>query len=156
MNVEGLCAAIREARPYLDRFTRYNYTAAFREYTERFGPLYIQVVRETDGSEAALRKMADAVLDQLESGWKKQRFWRRAAVQVDEKQMMVDYLSPMLTGLEEPLCGQLASILCGAWAERWPKEAYRIASYAEILDGFRYCILGIDLTNRHIDSDRDR
>lgn len=156
MNTAELCTAVTEARVYLDRFTRHSFVAAFREYTERFGPLYMQAVRDSGGSETALRAMADALLEELEHGWKLQRVWNRSAVRVNEKQMLVDYLSPMLEGLEEPLCGEFARILCAAWAERWPKDTYRIASYAEIRDGFRNTILGIDFSNKHLDSDRDR
>ena len=156
MNTDELCAAVTEARTYLDRFTRHSFVMAFREYTERFGPAVYAGVRESDGSETALRAMADALLDELERGWKRQRPWNRGAVRVNEKQMMVDYLSPMLQGLEEPLCGDLARLLCAAWAERWPKDLYRIASFSEIRDGFRNSILGIDFSSKHLDSDRDR
>lgn len=69
--------------------------------------------------------------------------------------MLVEYLSPMLLGLEEPGCGQLAEVLCQGWAARWPKEAYRIATYAQIQSGFRNSILGIDLANKHMDPERD-
>lgn len=41
MKLEELCAAVQEARYYNERFTRREYTSAFRTYTERFGPLYM-------------------------------------------------------------------------------------------------------------------
>ena len=44
--------------------------------------------------------------------------------------MLVEYLSPMLLGLEEPGCGQLAEVLCQGWAARWPKAAFETASLA--------------------------
>jgi len=47
----------------------------------------------------------------LEAGWKRQRPWNRTMVQAREKQMLVTYLSPMLLGLEEPLCQELAERL---------------------------------------------
>ena len=47
MKLEELCAAVQEARYYNERFTRREYTSAFRTYTERFGPLYMAAVRET-------------------------------------------------------------------------------------------------------------
>ena len=37
MKLEELCAAVQEARYYNERFTRREYTSAFRTYTERFG-----------------------------------------------------------------------------------------------------------------------
>lgn len=156
MNLQELKKAVTEARPYLDRFTRHTYEEAFREYTERFGQLYIQAVRETDGTDTALRALADALVDEMESGWSRQRPWNRGAVRVNEKLMIVEYLSPMLQGLEEPLCGRLAAVLCAVWGERRPKDLYRIGSYAELRDGFRNSILGIEFGSRHINPDRDR
>ena len=93
---EELLKAVQTGRTWLDRFTRREYTKAFKAYTEQFGPVYMAAVRETNGDETALRALADSLLDGLENGWKRQRIWNRSAVKVNEKQMMVDYLSPML------------------------------------------------------------
>ena len=41
MKLEELCAAVQEARYYNARFTRREYTSAFRTSTARFGPLYL-------------------------------------------------------------------------------------------------------------------
>ena len=86
------------------------------------------------------------LLDVLEAGWKRQRPWNRGMVQAREKQMLVTYLSPMLLGLEEPMCRELAEQLRDAWNARRPKDAYDITSYARLQEGFRNVILGIDLT----------
>ena len=146
MKAEELCAAVQEAPYYNERFTRREYTAAFREYTERFGPLYMDAVRETAEDPAGRRSLAEQLLDVLEAGWKRQRPWNRGMVQAREKQMLVTYLSPMLLGLEEPMCQELAEQLRDAWNARRPKDAYDIASYARLQEGFRNVILGIDLT----------
>ena len=95
MNDE-LLAAVQTGREWMDRFTRKEYTRAFREYTQRFGPLYMEAVRAA--GEKGLGALAGSLLDGLEEGWKRQRFWNRAAVRTTEKQMMVTYLSPMLLG----------------------------------------------------------
>lgn len=137
IELESLCAAVREAPRYLERFTRREYTGAFREYTERFGQLYMGAVRETEGEESALRELADQLLNCLENGWRSQRFWNRGAVQAREKQMVVAYLTPMLVGLEEPLCGRFAEVLRDAWAARWPRDVYYVATYAQMQSGFR-------------------
>lgn len=150
MNVEGLCAAVQEAKRYLDQFNRREYRKAFQGYTERFGPLYMEAVRAAEPADVAA-----AILDGLEAGWRRQRFWNRSAVRVNEKQMMVDFLSPMLLGLEEPKCALLAEALREGWALRWPKDAYRITDYGTIQNGFRNAILGIDLANRHLEEGRD-
>ena len=67
-------------------------------------------------------------------------------VQAREKQMLVTYLSPMLLGLEEPLCQELAERLRDGWNARRPKDTYSITTYARLQEGFRNVILGIDIT----------
>ncbi|MEG1593371.1 MAG: hypothetical protein RR350_03095 [Oscillibacter sp.] len=144
MEIETLCAAVWEAPDYLRKFTRRDYTKAFRAYTERFAPLFMVAVREE-------KDLPGRMMDALEAGWQKRRVWNRSAVRVNEKQMIVNYLSPMLLGLEEPLCSALAENLCKTWAERRPKDAYRITDYATIQSGFRNVIMGVDLAGKHIE-----
>ena len=139
-------AAVQEARYYNERFTRREYTSAFRTYTERFGPLYMAAVRETAEDPDGRRVLAEQLLDLLEAGWKRQRPWNRTMVQAREKQMLVTYLSPMLLGLEEPLCQELAERLRDGWNTRRPKDIYNITTYARLQEGFRNVILGIDIT----------
>ena len=152
---EELLKAVQTGRTWLDRFTRREYTKAFKAYTEQFGPVYMAAVRETNGDETALRALADSLLDGLENGWKRQRIWNRSAVKVNEKQMMVDYLSPMLLGLAEPGCPRFAHLLRDRWEERWPRDPYYLATYSEIQNGFRNVILGLDMANKHLDKDMD-
>ena len=90
--------------------------------------------------------VAEQLLDLLEAGWKRQRPWNRTMVQAREKQMLVTYLSPMLLGLEEPLCQELAERLRDGWNTRRPKDIYNITTYARLQEGFRNVILGIDIT----------
>ena len=79
MKLEELCAAVQEARYYNERFTRREYTSAFRTYTERFGPLYMEAVRETAEDPDGRRVLAEQLLDLLEAGWKRQRPWSPCA-----------------------------------------------------------------------------
>ena len=146
MKLEELCAAVQEARYYNERFTRREYTSAFRTYTERFGPLYMEAVRETAEDPDGRRVLAEQLLDLLEAGWKRQRPLNLTMVQAREKQMLVTYLSPMLLGLEEPLCQELAERLRDGWNTRRPKDIYNITTYARLQEGFRNVILGIDIT----------
>ena len=44
-----LLAAIQTGRTWLDRFTRRDYPEAFKEYTARFGPAYLEAVRAAGG-----------------------------------------------------------------------------------------------------------
>ena len=155
MNPDLLCAAVQEAPVYLDRFDRRHYDEAFREYVERFGPAYLEAGRETGGDEEALTALAESILDRLEAGWKRRRFWDRSAVRANEKQMVVAYLSPMLLGLEEPTCLCLAKTLRDRWTARWPKDGYGIAPFTKIQAGFRYAIAGIDLPDPERERRRD-
>ncbi|MDY3985014.1 hypothetical protein [Dysosmobacter sp.] len=156
MKVEELCAAVWEAPDWLPRFRRNEYQKALREYRDRFGPLYARAVGEAEGDLAALEKLADDILDALEAGWKRQRFWNRSAAQVEQKQVIVSFLSPMLLDLPDPLCGRLAGMLRQGWADRWPRDAYQITTAEVLQKGFRYSILGIDLEGKHLDRERDR
>lgn len=113
---EELLPSIQEREAWLKAFGRQTYRDAFRSYTERFGPLYMEAARNC-GDPADL---AQKLLDGLERGWRAQRFWRRGVVRAEEKQMVVVYLSPMLLGLEEPACQSLAQALMEQWAARWP------------------------------------
>ena len=137
---EELLASIQEREPWLRDFGRQTYRDAFRSYTERFGPLFREAVRNQDPAD-----LAKALLDGLDAGWRAQRFWRRGVVRAEEKQMVVVYLSPMLLGLEEAGCQSLAQALMEQWAARWPGDGYRMAPYDQIQAGFRNAIMGIEL-----------
>ena len=137
---EELLASIQEREPWLRDFARQTYRDAFRSYTERFGPLFMEAVRNQDPAD-----LAKALLDGLDAGWRAQRFWRRGVVRAEEKQMVVVYLSPMLLGLEEAGCQSLAQALMEQWAARWPGDGYRMAPYDQIQAGFRNAIMGIEL-----------
>lgn len=137
---EELLPSIQEREPWLRDFGRQTYRDAFRSYTERFGPLFMEAVRNQDPAD-----LAKALLDGLDAGWRAQRFWRRGVVRAEEKQMVVVYLSPMLLGLEEAGCQSLAQALMEQWAARWPGDGYRMAPYDQIQAGFRNAIMGIEL-----------
>ena len=137
---EELLASIQEREPWLRDFGRQTYRDAFRSYTERFGPLFMEAVRNQDPAD-----LAKALLDGLDAGWRAQRFWRRGVVRAEEKQIVVVYLSPMLLGLEEAGCQSLAQALMEQWAARWPGDGYRMAPYDQIQAGFRNAIMGIEL-----------
>ena len=140
---EELLASIQEREPWLRDFGRQTYRDAFRSYTERFGPLFMEAVRNQDPAD-----LAKALLDGLDAGWRAQRFWRRGVVRAEEKQMVVVYLSPMLLGLEEAGCQSLAQALMEQWAARWPGDGYRMAPYDQIQAGFRNAIMGIEIPSR--------
>lgn len=151
MDLELLCRAFQETRPWLDEFRKRTYESAFRAYTDRFGPSYLEAARQA--GEEGLRPLAGEILDGIAAGWKRQRPWNRAAVRVAEKQMVVDYLTPMLLELPEPLCQELCESLREEWAARRPKDAYGVASYRQLMAGFRDTIMGIELGRRRKDGE---
>ena len=94
------------------------------------------------------------MLDALERRWKR-RWLGRGALMVDERQMIVSFLSPMLLEQPDARCGRLAGMLRQRWADRWPKQAYYITTYEVLRTGFRTAIMGIDLTGSCFDPNRD-
>ena len=141
---QKLLEAIESGVFWMPRFTRREYAKAFKEYSEAFGPAYVEAVRETG---EVLNDLVCDLLDALAEGQARQRFWNRAVWRTNEKMMLVQYLSPMLLALEEPGCQEFAELLRDGWAARWPKDAYQIAPHERLKGGFRNSILGIDLSS---------
>ncbi|MDE6455119.1 MAG: hypothetical protein K2L38_04260 [Dysosmobacter sp.] len=83
------------------------------------------------------------LLDGLAEGWARQKPWNRSLAMLNDKQMIVCFLSPVL--MEDPACAPLEERLREGWAARWPKEAYKAASLEKIRKGFRPTFLGITL-----------
>lgn len=151
MDLELLCRAFQETSPWMDQFRKQTYKKAFRAYTDRFGPAYLEAAREA--GEEGLHRLAGEILDGIEAGWRRQRPWNRGTVRVMERQMAVDYLSPMLLELAEPLCRTLCQSLREEWTARWPREAYSTATCEELYRGFRDTIMGIELGRRRKDGE---
>ena len=149
-----LLEAIQNPEAWQKRFTRREYVEAFRDYTEQYGSFYAEAVRKAEGEEG-LSILVNGFLDALEAGWSRQWFWNRAAARINEKLMLVQYLSPMLLELEDPDCKRFAERLRDGWAARCPKEAYRIASFKKIDGGFRNIILGIEFPDKRREEEED-
>ena len=141
VNMEALLSAIQDGKPWLSRFTGKAYDQAYQEYRARYAPLFREAV--LSGGEEETAALAEVLLDGLAEGWKRQRPWNRPLAQMEDKQMLVCYLGPVL--LEDPVCAPLEAKLREGWAARWPKEAYQAASLAKIRKGFRPSFLGIPL-----------
>ena len=141
VKVEALLAAIQDGRPWLARFTGKEYDKAYQEYRARYAPLFREAAL-ADGEEG-VEALAEVLLDSLAEGWKRQNPWNRAMTMLNDKQMIVCYLGPVL--MEDPVCAPLEEKLREGWAARWPKEAYRAASLEKIRRGFRPTFLGIAL-----------
>lgn len=151
METAFLCRALQETRPWIEQFRKKTYEEAFKAYTERYGPGYLEAVRET--GEAGLPHLAEEILDGIEAGWRRQRAWNRGVARAVEKQMAVCYLSPMLLELPEPLCRTLCELLRESWAARWPGNAYGTAAYQELMRGFRNTVMGFEIGKRDRDGE---
>ena len=145
--MEELLKAIRHGRPWIDSFTRFAYRDAFAEYRTTYEPIYVGAAQAYESPE----KLAHALVDAIEAGWKKERFWNRSAARVDDKMMLVAYLTPMLLGSQEARCHDLARAICDAWNRKFPQNTYETADYDALLNGFRNSIMGFDFEGKHID-----
>lgn len=140
-NMETLLAAIQDGKPWLDRFNGKEYDQAYQDYRARYFPLFREAAL-ADGEEGAAA-LAEVLLDGLAEGWRRQRPWNRSLAMLNDRQMIVCFLSPMLA--EDPACAALEEKLREGWAARWPKEAYQAGSLKKIRKGFRPTFLGIPL-----------
>lgn len=149
IDIAALLAAIQDGKSWLDRFTGKDYDEAYREYRERYAPMYREAA--LSAGEEGLEAVAGSLLDGLAEGWARRRLWNRSLAQINDKQLIVCYLSPML--LEDPVCAPLAEELRKGWAARWPREAYRTASQSKLRKGFRPTLLGIPLPGKWEDEE---
>jgi len=148
--IDSLLRAIRRGKPWIDRFTRYGYREAFQEYRTEYEELFRLALQSVEPSE-----LAEKLVEAIEKEWKAEHFWNRAKARVDDKMVIVSYLTPMLLGSREERCGALAVELCRVWNERFPKDPYCMADYDRLMNGFRRSILGIDLEHKHIHERED-
>ena len=139
--MSSIVSAIRSSRQWLDRFTRWDYRKAFRDYTDTYWePCRIQL----DERREDLASLAEQVVRELEEGHRKARFWNRATLRFDEKQIIIKYLCPMLLANGEE---DFVKNLQEAWSRRWPKDSFGIASYEDLDKSFVNVIMGITLKN---------
>ena len=141
VKAEALLAAIQDGKPWLARFTGKEYDRAYQEYRAAYAPLFREAVL-ADGEEG-VEALTEVLLDGLAEGWARQKPWNRSLAMLNDKQMIVCFLGPML--MEDPVCAPLEEKLREDWAARWPKEAYRAAAQEKIRKGFRPTFLGITL-----------
>ena len=144
--MEELLKAIHHGRPWIDSFTRFAYRDAFNQYRTLYEPVYVGAVQ----AYSSVEKLAQEIVAAVEESWKKERFWNRSAAKVDDKMMLVAYLTPMLLASQETRCHELAKSLCAAWNEKFPENQYATTDYDGIVGGFRNTIMGFDFAGKHI------
>ena len=141
VSAETLLAAIQDGKPWLARFTGKEFEKAYEEYKARYAALFREAAL-ADGEEG-IEALTEVLLDGLAEGWKRQKPWNRSLAMLNDKQMIVCFLGPML--MEDPVCAPLEEKLREGWAARWPKEVYKTPSLAKLRKGFRPTFLGITL-----------
>lgn len=141
VKAEILLAAIQDGKPWLERFNGKEYDKAYQEYRAKYAPLFREAAL-ADGEEG-IEALTEVLLDGLAEGWARRKPWNRSLAMLNDKQMMVCFLGPVL--MEDPVCAPLEEKLREGWAARWPKETYRAASLEKIRKGFRPTFLGIAL-----------
>lgn len=151
---EELLFAVQDSGTWLELFVRRTYKKAFLRYRETYAEAFGQMLRICS-SEEMLQSAADWMLTELEKGWKRQRFWNRSAARLDQKQMVIAYLSPMLLAMEDPAGARFANILRDGWAARWPKDAYEIAPFEKLAKGFHNAVFGIELSAFNREEEED-
>ena len=139
---QALLSAVRDRDAWLPRFTRREYESAFQEYTRQYDHWYRRAVMDSGGN---LDALAEDFINELEAGWKSERFWNRASRRFEEKRMLICYLAPMLLETGD---SAFADALRDAWNLRWPKDSWRYASWRELKSGFSDKILGFPLASR--------
>lgn len=155
MNIDELLAAVHEPQHWLEQFRLKTYEQAFQDYCALYGPAYEAALAESGEDEAALRNLAEALLNGWTGEWKRRWIWDRSVARADCKQMLVDYLSPMLLEQESPGAQTLCRLLRDGWGTRWPKDAYLVASYDMIRSGFKNAIMGIEIQSKKPAPPRD-
>lgn len=140
----NLLRAIQSNSYWMENFTRQYYQSAFKKYCTEFFPSYEAAIRAAE-DEVGMVDLVNQLLDALSAGWRSKRLWQRTRAKLDDQQMIVSYLTPMLLSLPDPRGMKFAELLQMEWEKRWPKEAYRIGDYDRIRGGFRDDILGIPL-----------
>lgn len=139
--MENLLKAVHKCRPWVDGFNRVKY----KEYFERYSSLFTDVFTKAVEEAASKEELANSFVDAIDSACKAEHFWNRNASFVDDKTMLVVYLSPMLlaSGKEENIA--FANVLSSTWNAKFPKESYQVANFDTIMSGFTNTIMGVSL-----------
>ena len=143
--------ALKKNRPWVNRFTRFDYREAFQDYRD----VYEKTCRLQLSEMQDYVFGASAFMDELEQHWKKQFFFNRTAERVDCRMTAVSYFIPMLLLCDEERARVFAEALKQERESRYPKEKLGISDYETILNGFRFSILGVDIERKHLSKTKD-
>ena len=134
-------AAIQNGQLWLDHFTRREYAKAFRAYLAQYKEACLEQIQNAEDPAV----LAEEILNELEAGRKKLRFWNRGETVFNEKQTVIKYFAPMLLELG---CEDFAEMFRDSWNRRWPKDPYEHTTFEQLNKSFANVILGIALPNK--------
>lgn len=138
--VDDIFSAVLDTQPWLDRFSRGEYTAAAEAYRARYDEA-IRTALAQRGPALLAQQLLDAAADACQRAGLLSRRVRR----MDIRTVIVVYLDPLLLAAEDEGCAQLAAELCRLWRQKWPGEGYEVADLEAVRSGFRRKALGFDL-----------
>lgn len=139
--MERILAALHEPEVWTKKLTRLTYEAAFKNYCEQYRPLFQSAVQNAESPE----KLAESLMNALNTEWKRIRFWERGRLCAEQKLVVVTFLTPMLLSTGDLLCCKFAQELRDAWARSGKNGSYEIADYDSIKNGFQNRIFGIEI-----------
>ncbi|MBQ8935234.1 MAG: hypothetical protein IJ049_02360 [Oscillospiraceae bacterium] len=124
---------VGEYRIFMQHFNRTEYREFFRRYQKAAAP-YFDALRPEE-----IRPEVTALLDTLELGWARHRWkFRREAVQEDDKMLLLLYLAPAAAAHGTETGKAFAEELAEQWNARYPGSQFKVGSFADIQEGFRW------------------
>lgn len=123
------------------RFTRAEYPSSFREYSERFSPLFLALQQaceqHPERTEQLLCELCGGAVTLVAERLAAIRSRNDRLVRQDIcKMVAVVYFTPAVGELAISVGGALVQTMCEAWAQRFPKDRYALVGYSEIAKGF--------------------
>lgn len=135
---DTLKRSVRSSIAWTKYFNRRDYAAAFQNYCAQFSAAYAEALQTTDAA-----SLAEALLTCMEEQRQKLLPWRRKAAAVDDKMLLLTFISPMLLASEHG--SALAEALRTAWGRRSGEAPYELADYETIAAGFCNSVMGFRL-----------
>ena len=138
--IETIKLSLANSFAWTRYFNRSDYAAAFRKYCEQYGEAYRELSQREE-----IRDLAEAMLVLMEEQREKKLFpWRKKAAKVDDKMLLLSFVTPMLLTMGKQGAA-LAEALRDAWQELYAGETYELADYETIAAGFRNSVMGFSL-----------
>ena len=124
---------IADYRIYMQHFNRTEYPDFFQRYKAAAAPFL------DDLRPAEIPGEVSNLLDELEKVWASHRWkFRREAAREDDKMLLLLYLAPAAADHGTEAGRHFAEELAEQWMTRYPGSRFKVGSFADIQDGFRW------------------